>query len=428
MLVAASCSSGGESKPANTSAGLTDVKEATPPSAVEPVTLSMYQGTGITDDEFTRFIADPVKKVYLNITVKLVHPDKNTTPEQLVSANQFPDLIFAGFQSMSQYMDLKLPYDLTDLVKKNKLDTDKFDSVSIKRIGSFSGQGKLFALPFSDKFSLLFYNKDLYDKFAVPYPKDGLTWDDVIALGTRLSRMDGGTKYKGLYAGDIRNFGAQLSLSYTDAKTGKAAFSTDGWKNVLELYRSVQNIPGNQLEGKFMDEFLKNQDLAMVAATTARIADIEQYVNGGQSFNWDLVSYPNFKGKLGIGLDANPQIVMISSTSQHKDEAFKVLQVVTDAEDQLLMNGEGRLTVLKDPAIKQKFGSNYKSLKGKNIQGIFKNSFAASPAVLTPYESIALKYLGEAADKVASGATDANTALSDAEEKFNLDVSAMAAK
>lgn len=37
----------------------------------------------------------------------------------------------------------------------------------------------------------LYYNKDLFDKFGVSYPKDGMTWDEVLELNRQLDKNGG---------------------------------------------------------------------------------------------------------------------------------------------------------------------------------------------------------------------------------------------
>lgn len=47
----------------------------------------------------------------------------------------------------------------------------------------------------------LFYNKDLFDRYGVPYPTNAMTWDDVLALAKRFPT-------KGEGEGRIYGFGS----------------------------------------------------------------------------------------------------------------------------------------------------------------------------------------------------------------------------
>ena len=79
----------------------------------------------------------------------------------------------------------------------------------------------------------MYYNKDLFDRFGVPYPKDGMTWDEVYALAQKVTRTEGGVAYKGFAFQDFYLFTAnQLSLSFVDGKTEKSVVNSDGWKKL----------------------------------------------------------------------------------------------------------------------------------------------------------------------------------------------------
>src|SRR5262249_24395576 len=140
-----------------------------------------------------------------------------------------------------------------------------------------------------------YYNKDIFDRFAVPYPKDGMTWDNAIDLAKKLTRSDGGVQYKGLTIdGNINRLGEQRSLPMVDP-TGKSVLQTDGWKSVFDVYRQIGQIPGNLLENpQRIQAFEKDKNLAMLAGLSARIGEFEQLQNQGQAMNWDMVTMPTF--------------------------------------------------------------------------------------------------------------------------------------
>jgi multiple sugar transport system substrate-binding protein len=57
--------------------------------------------------------------------------------------------------------------------------------------------GGTYGMPVSTTSGALFHNKDLFDKFGVPYPKDGMTWDVLYELAKKMTRNEGGVQYKG---------------------------------------------------------------------------------------------------------------------------------------------------------------------------------------------------------------------------------------
>src|SRR5919199_277274 len=55
---------------------------------------------------------------------------------------------------------------------------------------------------------VIFYNKDLFDRVGVPYPKEGWTVDDLVETARKLTFKEGETQYWGyeVNGGYLRNF------------------------------------------------------------------------------------------------------------------------------------------------------------------------------------------------------------------------------
>jgi multiple sugar transport system substrate-binding protein len=121
-------------------------------------------------------------------------------------------LILGGFFHLGTYTQLNLPVELDDLIKQNSLDLNSFNPVAVSSLQGFSDKGKLLGLPLYMNVSSLFYNKDLFDKFGVGYPKDGMLWDDAVELTRKLSRTDGGINYFGLSPGSVGDMGSTMSI------------------------------------------------------------------------------------------------------------------------------------------------------------------------------------------------------------------------
>lgn len=73
---------------------------------------------------------------------------------------------------------------MKDLIKRHNIDLSRFEPSIISALEKMSGGG-LYGLPLYNDRMALYYNKDIFDKFGVPYPKDGMTWDEVIELSIK---------------------------------------------------------------------------------------------------------------------------------------------------------------------------------------------------------------------------------------------------
>ncbi|MCC2685393.1 MAG: family 1 extracellular solute-binding protein [Paenibacillaceae bacterium] len=388
--------------------------------STDPVTLQFFQGSAnISDDEFTHFVVEPVKKKYPYITLELVRTGPGQTIGDLITAGTIPDIFFVGLGQLSNLEQLGLSNGFPDLIKKHNFDLSQIEPDALTEIKSSSTKGDLNALPFSDSFSAMYYNMDIFDKYGVSYPKDSSTWDDIVELSRQISTKSGGQTLA-VNPGSAVQFGSALSLPVVDAKTHKAVLTTDKWKKVVDMYKLLNDI--SPFPSKANQVFYE-QKLAMLADQSARVGELEQLYNEGKPLNWNVTTYPSFKEAPGKRRTMGLHNITVSSQSKHKDQAFLVLSTMLDHDNQLKITQNGRLSALKDPKIKEQFGKDLKSIQGKNVASIFKSVPALSPPA-TDYDALANKELNAAVKKVLSNAADANSALREAEEKANQAIAA----
>ncbi|GAA3409865.1 ABC transporter substrate-binding protein [Paenibacillus hodogayensis] len=393
--------------------------EVPPPAdTTKPVNLVLLQdGATMTDDEFQTLVLQPIKAKYPNVSVELqVNTKGDDGIKELIASGSFPDIVLTTFSRIAVHRSLKTSSDLTEYVKQGGMDLGRFDSAAMDSIRYYSEKNQLSALPFSLNFLATFYNKDLFDTFGIPYPKDGMTWDDALDLAKRFSRNVNGVQYRGAMMTGLFDLSSQLTLPYLDPNTGKVKVTTDGWKRVVTMLSEFHKIPGNK--GTNLDHFMKDQTVGMMFSYDARFLNLEA-VHGTQSqFNWDVTQLPSYPEKPNVSAGSTGHFLMVSSLGKHKSEAFQAISVLTSTENQQTMTKRGRFTSLKDPAVKALYGENLKSVKGKNIQGIFKSSFAP-PFAGTTHDIEVRPYLNKALTQVIDGQSDVNTALREAEDTAN---------
>jgi multiple sugar transport system substrate-binding protein len=139
------CGSGSDAAAGNERSGANKTIVA---KEVEPITLEMFQCCqAITDDQFQNLIAGPVKAKFPNITIELVRQTKDTTPEKLVAAVDFHDLIYTNYTQIPTFADLGLGNDLSGLIKKNNFDLSVFEPITLDAIKDFSIKNTLPAIP-----------------------------------------------------------------------------------------------------------------------------------------------------------------------------------------------------------------------------------------------------------------------------------------
>ncbi|MFC3770158.1 ABC transporter substrate-binding protein [Paenibacillus sp. GCM10012303] len=393
-------------------------KTVLPPEERKPAVIRLLQdGATMTEEEFQTLVQAPVKAKYPHLTVELqVNTKSDEGLQQLIAGGDFPELILTSFSRIAIHREMATSSDLTPLVKQSGMDLNRFDSVPLETVRKYSKPGELSAIPFSLNFLATFYNKDLFDNFGVPYPPDGMTWDDALEIAKRFSRTTGGVQYRGAMMTGLFDLNSQLSLPYFSPETRKVSINTDGWKRMVNLIAQFQLIPGNR--GTNLDHFMKEQSVAMMFSYDARFHNLEAVYGTPTDFKWDVAQLPSFPERPNVSAGSTGHYLMVSSLGANKQDAFRVIEVLVGAENQKTMTQRGRFTSLKDPAIKALYGQNLKSVQGKNIQGIFKSSFAP-PFAGTMHDTKVRPYVQTALNKVIEGQADVNSALREAEETAN---------
>lgn len=397
----------------------------TPPKPADPIKLMMLQdGATISDEEFANLIAAPVKAKYPHITVEMHrNTGGNAGLQNLIASNEFPDFMFTTYPQIKAHRELDTPFELTAMIKKHNLDLAKFDPAAMETSLIYGGSSdQVYAIPFSLNFLALFYNVDLFDRFGVDYPTAGMTWDEFIILGRSLARTVDGIEYKGIAAlPGVGDLSTQLTLPRVNSSTMKAEITTDDWKRVVEVIKTINDIPGNKNAN--LNMFLKDKIAAMVPSYDARIAALELLHGTPDEFNWDITQFPSFSDRPNTSLASSGHFLMVSSLSKYQEDAFQVIDLLTSTENQRLITEHGRFTSLSDQVIKDMYGINMKSLQGKNIKAVFESAFAP-PYPPTEYDKFVTPHLNAAVKSVIEGEMDINSALRQAEEAANRDIEA----
>ncbi|TMV46284.1 extracellular solute-binding protein [Paenibacillus mesophilus] len=416
--IAAGCS-GGQSAGTNEKSDKTN-EPASKASSPEPVKLKLQPvGAGyLYEEDFQMMIAEPLKKKYPHITVEYVLPAKGTMIDDLVAAKTVPDLLLYGIGNYTQYRDLGILTDITPYLTKQKIDLSRFKPWTIDNI---KDNGKLYSLPYATNTNAIYYNLDLFDKFGVPYPKTGMTWDDIIEVSKRLSRVDNGVQYKGFMYLNSYWLGYQMSLPFTDATKKKAAINSDGWSRAFQMMKAIDTIPGNE-RGSPVADFYDKRILAMVGAyNLVPTLKQEKY----QTLRWDVAGYPSFKEKPNIAPPVDIHQITISNSTKHPNEAMQVIDMLTSEEVQLISaRRTGRASPLLSKRVEQELGAEMEQIKGKNVKAFFETQPA--PNVMFANEDIAVqRSIDKFYKDYSSGSIDVNVLQQKIVEDANQAISGM---
>ncbi|MEF3305270.1 ABC transporter substrate-binding protein [Paenibacillus sp. GYB003] len=406
--------------------------EAKPAPAAKPIDLVFYQPSADWDEErFMKEFGEPIKAKFPHITPKFIkYNGKADQVTELVTTGTQVDIMFMSVGQIYNFLlKSKMERDLTPLIQKSGFDLTRFEATSVDILKQIGG-GKLYGIPMYTLPATIYYNKDLFDKFGVAYPKDGMTWDDTYELSRKLTRQDGGVQYYGTVMSPshlaMRN---QLSLNLIDPQSGKATLNNDAWNKFVANVSRFYTIPGydwtnaDMQVGKQRDLFTKEKRAAMWMPVSTMHTAAEL-----QGMNWDLASFPVLKEAPGTGPQAYPFYFFVTATSKTPEEAFDVLAYLSGEAFHLDKSKKGVfLSLLKNDAVRKSFGQQSDMYKGKNTKAMLPETFAA-PSYVSTYTSTAAGKIFSALVNVTTGKQDVNTALREAEETMNQTIEAEKSK
>lgn len=409
----AGCSGGQENKAGQAAEVAAKVEE----KPKEPVTITFYLPYAGDTATFMEQYGNAIVKKFPHVTLKVLNsPDTNPAGHlaSLLSAQEPIDIFLNGDTNHYRYITpFNFQYDLTELIKKTGYDQSRLEPSTLEAVRALSPKGEIYALPLRMNVMSLLYNKDIFDKFGVPYPTDGMTWDEAYELAKRLTRKEGETQYRGFitqsYSIAWQN---QMSLGFADPKTDKPLFYSDErWAQLVKNINRFYEIPGNALvEGSFTginNLFYKTKVAAMYAASIPGTP---------QDVNWDLVTLPEFGHLRGVGSQASLTLAYVLSISKHKEQAFEIIAYMTSDEFQTEMAQKALgLPVITTQSAKDAFGKDNPNLKGKNLKALTKNKPAA-PFQQSPYQAITNNQLEKLWYQLGKGQLDINTTLRTADE------------
>jgi multiple sugar transport system substrate-binding protein len=387
----------------------------------KPVDIVIYSTSSDPVESFNYRYGDPLRKKFPNYNIKYIQSQKGTTlPEMLASRTSF-DIFYHTIGNFESWMlPNGLEYDMSELVKKHGIDLNRVEPTIIDAVKQASG-GKLYGLPVSTSNMVMYYNKALFDKFGVAYPRDGMTWDEIVDISKKMTRNEDGIQYFGFTQslGHTQKLN-QLSVPAVDLKTESPTINQDErWKRLYKLFLSdMISEPGYQTNmqqsGKAPDliTFAKDYRVAMFPYLSSLYYAWPEEM---KAFDWDMVSLPTFKDLPNVGSQSYPLYFGVTKLSKQPDAAMELIKYMLSDEYQLELAKKGIMPVLKNQTIQESLGSE-SPFKAKNLKAIYLNKFAPIPPKPL-YDAQVLEVFMNHGIQYQLGKVDLNTALRNAEEE-----------
>jgi len=280
----------------------------------------------------------------IKVTLQHIPQDYFKKLHLLFASNLEPDVIFVNNLNLPVYSNRLI--DLTD-----KFDDKLYYSQGIKCL---SVADKIYAIPRDISVLIVYYNKDLFNKYGIPYPDKNWKIEDLKKTAQKLTDKNhfGISFEPNIYYAMpyIRYFNSDILDTDLNLQTDKKEFLKDinYYKNFAYKYH-IAPIP-SQVGSKTLAQMFIEKKIAMHISGRWLTPKYRQSAD----FNWDIVNFPNCSAPT----DASGWA--ITKASKHKNEALKFIMFLSSKENISKMTKEGLII----PARKDVANSKY-FLNGK---------------------------------------------------------------
>ncbi len=270
--------------------------------------------------------------------VELIHIPDNYFQKlhMMFASNTAPDVIFMNNLTMPVYADSGVLEDLGPMLQNGtKIKNEDFFKQALE---AMSWKGKIYGIPRDISNLLIYYNKDMFDRYKVPYPDKNWTFNDFLETAKKITQDNNGDGTTDTYGftldkrplfwlpfiwssgGDLFNTDMnKFELSSVDSLEG-LQFYTD-LRNKYHVAPSEKEVGNTKAGQLFAQEKIGMQLSGRWSVPTYRTT---------LKFKWDVIPFPN--GKKGSIVDVDASGWCITKTSEKKELAWELIQFLADQE------------------------------------------------------------------------------------------------
>lgn len=279
-------------------------------------------------------LIEEFEKQHPNIKVKPVYTDSGqyvTKMQTWFSSGQTPDAMAIAADNIYDYVNAGMFESLTPYIERDGLQDAWAESAS----GNFVYDGQQYGLPHVYNVYCIAYNKALFDEAGLEYPTPDWTLDEFTSAMQALTHGEGAEKVYGL-----GGYGAYAANEYAHVFGGR----TYGWENGFEIFpdgtdkfiEAIEYFKARIEEGVTPSPDSDANDIGFESGRygmyVAAPWSIESWQLQIDSFEWDLVTFPNVEGGAWYSR-VFPNGMGIPAASQHKEEAWELIKWLCANED-----------------------------------------------------------------------------------------------
>lgn len=330
-----------------------------------------------------RYSINLFEKQTPGVSVELIHQPSAVYRDNLrirMIGNDAPDVMYMGLEDFAGFAKDGHLAPLDEFMSADKdFDSQRYYQEIIQQ---FRRDGQCWGLAKDFATLVLYYNKDLFDKWEVPYPKAGWTWDEFLETAKKLTHrqvevLDGSGKRQDEYGIVLETWTGQW-LPWVWQNGGRVIDEDKPeW-----LLGDPRYLDQNAEALQFMADLIWKHEVAPNPSYTRNQGTSDVFKGGRaamytagrwmcmqfaeiKGFDWDVVTLPRGKKRATCLFTA---ALSISKQSQHKQAAWALVKFLTSERcQQETANAGLAIPILKSVADSKAFTAPRAFPKGLSI-------------------------------------------------------------
>jgi multiple sugar transport system substrate-binding protein len=239
----------------------------------------------------------------------------------------------------------------------------ELDDFYPQAVDAFRWDGEITCLPQNISSLVVYYNRDLFERFGVPLPRNAMLWADFVSLASQMTRDKNGQPVVGAdpdlprantAPAEIYGLGVEASIIRLapfvwsaggeivddEEKPTRFTLDTPEAKNVIEQYFALRTLHGvvptdQEIESEDDESRFANGRLAMLLSSRRSVPTFRE----AAKFDWDIVSLPVFRDPAGI---LHSDAYCMTKASDSKDAAWRFVEYALGPEGAPVVARTGR--------------------------------------------------------------------------------------
>jgi multiple sugar transport system substrate-binding protein len=273
-----------------------------------------------------------------------------------------PDLFLMNYRFYGQFAARDVLEPLGPYVD----DSERFELTDFypQAVDAFRWDGDVTCMPQNISSLVVYYNRDLFERFNVPPPKSGMLWSDFVATAQAMTRDENGLPVRGAdpdvpqptttATPAVYGLGVEPSIIRIapfiwsaggdvvddDERPTRLTFDSPQATQILRLFfelRSLHGVVPSDVEVEAEDDESRfaNGRLAMLLQSRRSVPTFRE----AAKFDWDVVSLPVFANPAGI---LHSDAYCLTKASESKDAAWRFVEYAIGPEGAPIVARTGR--------------------------------------------------------------------------------------